>query len=248
MVSTTVGAAPGPGQRRGHLHRGQRGAGVALAGRHDGVDRLLLGLRPLEVESAPDQRAQVVRAERVEPPQGGPAQQGRIHLEEGVLRGGADEHHQPVLDGGEQHVLLGLGEPVHLVDEEHRPLALLAEAPLGVRHRLADVLHAGGGGRERGQVLGGGVGQDAGQGRLSGAGGAPEDGGDDAVRLGQHAQRGAGRDQVLLAHDLVERAGTESGGQGGLALEAAVRRVAEEGHGGGDGVVVSWSWSLPLAR
>ncbi len=157
---------------------------------------------------------------------------GGFDLEEGILRGGPDEHDEAVLDGGQEHVLLGLGEAVHLVDEEHGPLALLAQAVLRLGQRLADVLHAGGRGRERGQVLGGGVGQEPGQGGLAGAGGPPQDRRADPVRLGQAAQRRAGADEVLLAHDLVEGAGAEAGGQGGLAPEAAVGGVGEEAHPG----------------
>ena len=77
-------------------------------------------------------------------------------------------------------------------------------------------------------MLGGGVGQQAGQGGLAGAGGAPQDGRADPVGLGQDAQGGTGADEVLLAHDLVEGAGAEAGGQGRLALEAAVGGVGEE--------------------
>jgi hypothetical protein len=76
---------------------------------------------------------------------------------------------------------------VHLVDEEHRALALLAEAALGLGQGLAHVLHAGGRGGERDEVLGGGVGQQSGQGCLSGAGGAPQDRRPDPVGLGQPA-------------------------------------------------------------
>ena len=234
MVSTTRAAGSacgGPDQRDRDLHGRQRRPRVALARRHDGVDGVLLRVRPLRVEPAPHQRAQVVGAEGVQPPQRGPAQQGRIHLEEGVLRGRPDEHHQPVLDGGQQHVLLGLGEPVHLVDEEHRALAVLAQAAPGLGQRLPHVLHAGGRGREGDEVLGRGVRQQVGECRLPRAGGAPQDRRAHPVGLGQHPQRGAGADEVLLAHDLIERAGPEASRERRLALQLAVRRVGEEAHG-----------------
>ena len=48
-----------------------------------------------------------------------PRQQRRDDGERRVLGGGRDQQHDPVLDGGQQRVLLGLGEPVHLVDEQH---------------------------------------------------------------------------------------------------------------------------------
>ena len=140
MVSTTGGWRPGgrprPGQGHRHLDGGQRGAGISLARGHHGGDGVGLGLGPLELRGragpgCPGRR----RDKRVEPPQRGPAQQGRIHLEERVLRGGPDEHDQPVFDGGEEHVLLGLGEAVHLVDEEHGAPA--PARPGGARPRPA---------------------------------------------------------------------------------------------------------------
>ena len=117
---------------------------------------------------------------------------------------------------------------MHLVDEEHGALALLAQAPLGVGERLADVFDAGGGRRQRDQVLGRGGGQEPGQGRLAGAGRAPQDGGSDPVGLGQRPQRGARADQVLLADHLVERARAQTGGQRGLTFELPVGGVGEE--------------------
>ena len=53
-----------------------------------------------------------------------PRQQRCDHGERRVLGGGRDQQHDPVLDGGQQRVLLGLGEPVHLVDEQHGLLAV----------------------------------------------------------------------------------------------------------------------------
>ena len=170
-------APPAPGQRHRHLDGGQRRPCVPLAGGHHGVDGVVVGRGVLGLEAAPDQRAQALGAEGPQPPQGGAAQQGRVHLEEGVLGGGPDEHHQPVLDGRQEHVLLGLVEAVDLVDEEHGALAVLAQPPLGLGQRLAHVLDAGRGGREGDQVLGRGGRQQTGQGGLAGAGRPPQDGG-----------------------------------------------------------------------
>ena len=63
------GSVCGPGQRHRGLHRRQRGTGVALAGRHHGVDGVVLGVGPFEIQTAADQRAQVVRRQGVQPPQ-----------------------------------------------------------------------------------------------------------------------------------------------------------------------------------
>jgi hypothetical protein len=45
--------------------------------------------------------------------------QGADHLEAGVLRGGTDQGDGSLLHGAQQGVLLGLAEPVDLVDEQH---------------------------------------------------------------------------------------------------------------------------------
>ncbi len=79
-------------------------------------------------------------------------------------------------------------------------------------------------------MLGRAVGQQAGQRGLARAGGAPQDGRADAVGFGQGAQRGAGPDQVLLAHHLVEGARAQPGGQGGALAEPSVGGVVEQAH------------------
>ena len=50
-------------------------------------------------------------------------QQRRVDLEVRVLGRGPDERHEPLLDGRQQRVLLGLVEAVDLVEEEDRRLA-----------------------------------------------------------------------------------------------------------------------------
>ena len=60
-----------------------------------------------------------------------------------VLRGRGDQGDQPVLHRRQQHVLLGLGEPVHLVDEQHGLPTGPQVAPRLVQHR-PDVLDPGG--------------------------------------------------------------------------------------------------------
>ena len=52
----------------------------------------------------------------------------------GILRRGADEDDRAVLDPGQQRILLGLVEAVHLVDEEDGALVVEAE-PDSVPHR-----------------------------------------------------------------------------------------------------------------
>src|SRR6476661_4683558 len=53
-----------------------------------------------------------------------------------------DQQHDPVLDGREQRVLLGLGKPVHLVDEQHGLLTVLEERDACLLYDGADLLDA----------------------------------------------------------------------------------------------------------
>ena len=70
-------------------------------------------------------------------------EQGRDDLEEGVLCRGAHEHHEPVLDGRQQRVLLRLVEAMDLVEKEDRALPARRAAVLGAREHVADLGTAG---------------------------------------------------------------------------------------------------------
>ena len=80
--------------------------------------------------------------ERLEPEQRAAREQRTGEREEGVLGGRADEDEQALLDEREQHVLLRAREAVHLVEEEDRSLAALAEPGAGPLGDLAHVLDA----------------------------------------------------------------------------------------------------------
>ena len=60
-----------------------------------------------------------------------PGQQRRIHLEGRVLGGRADQDDVARLDAREEGILLGLVEPVDLVEEQDRALPLGAEPLAG---------------------------------------------------------------------------------------------------------------------
>ena len=92
------------------------------------------------------ERAQLVHAAARE--------QRRVDLEVGVLGGRADQHHQPLLDRGQQRVLLRLVEAVDLVEEEDRALAARVAPVLGPLEHLA---HLGAAGVDRRGLLEGGA-------------------------------------------------------------------------------------------
>ena len=50
----------------------------------------------------------------------GARQQGVVQGEGRVFGGGADENQRAVLDKGQERILLGLVEPVHFIEEQHR--------------------------------------------------------------------------------------------------------------------------------
>ncbi len=66
------------------------------------------------------------------------ADEGGVAGEEGVLGGRADERDRAAFDIGEEDVLLGLGEPVDLVEEEDGALAFVLKAGIGLIDDLAD--------------------------------------------------------------------------------------------------------------
>ena len=124
--SSSVRPAPAVGAtaRRG-LERGQRASGVAgrepddrragFVAEDDGA------AEPAGVlHRAVDEHAEVGVGQRLERQQQRPGQQRRDHRERRVLGGRGDEDHPAVLDAGQQGVLLGLAEPVDLVEEQHR--------------------------------------------------------------------------------------------------------------------------------
>ena len=66
--------------------------------------------------------------------------QGPVELEARVLGRGPDQDHGPLLDVGQEGVLLRFVEAVDLVHEEDRALPFPQTALLGLGHDLADLL------------------------------------------------------------------------------------------------------------
>ena len=133
-----------------------------------------------------------------------PGQERRVDLERRVLCRCADENHRPVLDVGQDHVLLGLVEAVNLVDEEDRAPSLHAEAVLGVPDDGAEIGDSRSYSAHGTEVALRGVGHQVGESRLAGARRAPEDDGGYAVGLDAAAEDSIGPDDVLLPDELVE--------------------------------------------
>ena len=108
----------------GGLERRQRGPGVAGGRPHDVctcscIDRDLAAQAPPVGHRAIDEQSDGGVVQGLEREQQRAGQQGRHDAERRVLGGRGDEHDPAVLHPGQQRVLLGLAEPVDLVEEQH---------------------------------------------------------------------------------------------------------------------------------
>ena len=160
----------GPGVEGGtgrRLEARERAARVAARD----AQQVLLGLRrqldraiePAVVGHGPVQQpADVVVGERREGEHEGSGEQRRYHRERRVLGRRGHEGDPAVLHGGEQGVLLRLGEAVHLVDEQDGALSLHPEGVARALDHLAHVLHACGHGRQLDEAASRGRARDSG--------------------------------------------------------------------------------------
>ena len=94
------------------------------------------------------QLGKIGATQRFETEQRRSAAQRRVDLEERVLGGRPDEHERAVLHSRQERILLGLGEPVDLVEEEDRALPPLTEPLSRPGDDVTHVLHPGGHRRE----------------------------------------------------------------------------------------------------
>ena len=104
-----------------------------------------------------------------------------------------------------------------------------APQPLGLGHDVADLLDAREHGAERDEARLRRVRDDARERRLAGAGRAPEDDRLQEVALDRLAQRLPGREQFLLADELVERARPHPLGERRRRRGAGRRVVGKQG-------------------
>src|SRR5205823_5368051 len=168
----------------------------------------LIGQRPLD--QAPDRLV----VQRVQGQQHAAGQQRRDHREVRVLRGRREQRHGTVLDRRQQRILLGLAEPVYLVDEQDGRLTTRPAYPPGLVDDRADLLDPGRERGERHETPVPGAGDEVRDGGLAAARRSPQDHRHGRGPGDQLAQRRAGSQQVLLADELVEGTGTHPDSQG----------------------------------
>jgi len=117
-------------------------------------------------------------------------QQGPVQLKTGVLGRGPDQGDDALFNEGQEAVLLGPVEAVDFVNEQKGLLARAATHTGGLES-LLQVSHAREDRADRLVFIARRPGQQAGYGRLAGAGRTPQDHGAEAPRLDHAADRAA---------------------------------------------------------
>ena len=184
-----VAAAPG-GDKPRHLLLPGQGQGTAAADNVQGPQhggQRLLRRQGLELEH---------RAA---------GQQGVVHIEIGILRGGGDEGDLAVFHELQQALLLLLVEILDLVQVQQHPVG--GQHGVHVRDDGLHILQRRGGGVQVVQGLFRALGNDGGDGGFAGAGGAVEDHVGGGPALDEPPQQGAGAQQVLLPRHLIQGLG-----------------------------------------
>src|SRR6185437_10636629 len=136
----------------------------------------------------------------------------RDDFEGWILRGGADQADIAFFHVGKEGILLGFVEAVDFINKDDGSSAILAGA-FGVSHDLLDFFNACQYGGKLNEVSLGHPRNDLRQSGLARPGRPPEDQRTNIVALNLRAQGLAGRYQLFLAHELVERSRTHAVGE-----------------------------------
>ena len=161
----------------------------------------------------------------------GAGEEWRDHFEGGIFCGGTDEEDVAGFDVREEGVLLGFVEAVDFINEDDG-----AEAGagffFGFGHDFFYFLDAAGDGAEGDEFAFGETGDEARERGFAAAGRSPEEHRTEIVGFDLDAERFAGAEELFLADEFVEGAGTHAlgeglEGRGGLGFGEA----GEETHG-----------------
>ena len=195
------------GQRGRRLEPVEGNPGVAACDFEQRVHRVAVDRGVQLGQASLHHLLQLLALQRLQAEDAAARKERRDDLERGVFGGGADQGDRPILDVGQDRVLLCLVEAVDLVDEEHgaqtRP-----PVDLGFGHHLAQVGHArghGGHGHHPGAGLGG---QQAGQRRLAAPRRSPQH---DAGQVARAGQLPEDVHHLSLADQVVELPGPHPG-------------------------------------
>ena len=153
-------------------------------------------------QRAMQQLRDVVGIQRFEHVRSGTRQQRIVQGEGRVLGGGADEDQSPVLDEGQEGVLLGLVEAVHFIEEEDCRTAAAGTDHARLIDGRADILDTGKHRGKRDELGVGGRGDQPSQGRLAGTRRSPQDQRMQPAALEQRPQRLAPSEHMGLTDHL----------------------------------------------
>ena len=203
---------------RSCFQSGQRPASIAAGEPHDQFSGLVVdgdAGQPLGMgQGTRNHCSHFVVGERGEHEQHRPRQQRTHQAHARVLRGGCDQRDPAVLHRRQQDILLGLGEPVDLVDEQDSALTAHAPDLACLLDGRPDVLHPGADRRQCDEPAPGHLRGESGQCRLPGPRWAPEDHTGGRVRITEQGPQGRRRSQqVRLPDDLIHSGRTDPGRQ-----------------------------------
>ena len=224
---------PTGGQGSRHLQTGQGMSTIPGGPVDQEVQRIIVGFDGLDGQPPFQEAPQRLGPQGLQSEQGGTRQQRGVDLEERVLGGGPDEHQQSGLHRRQEGVLLGLVEPMDLVEEQDGAHIAFTQTGFRRSHQFPDVLHAGVDGREFSKLLSGHPRDEPGQRRLTRSRRTPEDHRRQAVGLDQSPQGTSRAQKVLLTDDVVQPGRPQAVSQRRPASQAFGRRAGEEisGHG-----------------
>ena len=203
-VDLSEGLSLGPGRLGRELEDVEGVPRVAARPVRDQLDHLVGDLRAELVGPAAHDQRQLRVGERLELVDLRPRQKRGVDLEVRVLGRRPDQRQDPLLDRGQERVLLRLVEAVDLVEEQDRPLRVRPEPLPRARDHLAHLGDRRRHGRELLEVGAGRVRDHARERRLPAPGRPVEDRRADAVLGDREPQGRLLAEDLLLADEVVE--------------------------------------------
>ncbi|MNP28746.1 hypothetical protein D3C76_1217310 [compost metagenome] len=182
--------------------------------------RVFIGLQPHEAKPVlligqrPAHRCHAVLAgQRLQLEQRGAAHQRPVHIVKRILCRRADKDNGALLDGGQQRILPGAVETVHLIQKQNRLRAVQRLVALGSVDHLPHILYRGFNRIQPNKFALRMIRNNMGQRRFAAARRAIQQNGRDLVSLDRPAQQLAPPDNMLLSNIFIETLRTHAVGK-----------------------------------
>ena len=185
----------------------------------------------LVLQRMPDDAGYLFGSQGLESEDPAPGEERGVDLKGRVFGGGADEGNGPVLNMGQNHVLLRLVKAVDFVHEEDGAPLVHPLPFLGFGHHPAQVGDTGSDRADRLKVGLGNSGDETGQGGLAAARRPPQNQGGQPVGGDGAAQHPVRPEDVVLADELIKVSGTHPLRQGGVDAGPLLPSKLEQGIG-----------------